>query len=123
MHTISVVTVVQTNSTKYGSVPIRMHTQEEIITRIYELIGSIESQLETVRELVSIAFDEEVTEPTEVQDKISIDAEEVDQEDTKKPAARKLTKEEKRSLLIEARLRAQLWAQDEEKRKKQKRQK
>jgi hypothetical protein len=111
------------NLTKFGSVPIRMHTQEEIVTRIYELIESIESQLETVCELVLIAFDEEVTEPAEVQDEILIDAKEVDQEETKKPAAKKLTKEEKRSLLVEGRLRAQLWAQDKIKRKKKKGQK
>jgi hypothetical protein len=100
-----------------------MHTQEEIVKRIYKLIESIESQLEAVRELVLIAFDEEATEPTEVQDKILIDAEEVDQEETKKPVAKKLTKEEKRSLLVEARLKAQLWALEENKRKKQKGQK
>lgn len=94
-----------------------MRTQEEVIGRIFELIESIETQLEAVRELVSIAFvNDEATEHSAIDEEILVDASEVDQEEEdKKPAAKpkKLTNAEKRSLVLEARVRAQLWAQEE----------
>ena len=102
---------------------------KETLRRIHHLIQSIETQLDEVKRLVLIAFNE-----TKEEDEIFVDAEEeVDIEDfERKPAAvakpkkiedkpKKLTKEERRRKLIDGRFRGQNWAWKEaQKRKAQK---
>jgi hypothetical protein len=79
-----------------------------LISRILELIGVIEHQLEDVRELVLIALSEE----SSGQREFLIDESIVEEEEAeRKPAAKKkLTKKEKESVILEARIRAAKWA-------------
>jgi hypothetical protein len=84
-----------------------MRNREQLISRILELIGAIEHQLEEVRELVSIALSEESSGQREFLIDESVEEEEAE----RKPAAKKkLTKKEKESVILEARIRAAKWA-------------
>jgi predicted amidophosphoribosyltransferase len=94
-----------------------MRNREQLTSRILELIGAIEHQLEEVRELVSIALSEESSEQREFLIDESIVEEE---EEEQKPAAKKLTKKEKESVILEARVRAAKWAKGLPETKRQK---
>lgn len=84
-----------------------MRNREQLISRILELIGAIEHQLEEVRELVSIALSEESSGQREFLIDESVEEEEAE----RKPVAKKkLTKKEKESVILEARIRAAKWA-------------
>jgi hypothetical protein len=102
---------------------------QETLKRIHNLIQDIETQLDEVKRLVSIAFNETGID----QDEIFVDAEEeAENEDLeRKPAAiakpkkievkpKKLTKEEKKLKLIDGRFRGQNWAWKEAQKKKTK---
>jgi hypothetical protein len=95
-----------------------MRSKPEVISKIYELIETIEQELQQVKELLNQVTSEESTE-----DDIIVEAEFI--EEARKPEAKPTkssgTKESKglsKTKFIEAKWRAQNWAIQEEQRKK-----